>query len=220
MRATDGLQTTINLGPVHRDDQAFSLQLSLRMSLPVPPRALPTRSRLRPSGRPSDPGPALPSPLERPTGWSCDRRGKPALVPAPGTRPFTFRRPRRVPSSGRGQPQPTAHRGPLGQGETSPCHPRPPGCVCDSQRSTAARAVPRLPHAGVRPAGTGAPRPAGASRSVHVSVRAPAERRGPVAAGPAGRPRRLQGARRPAAGDRKSPARGDRSRPRVARAPV
>ena len=26
MRATDGLQTTINLGPVHRDDQAFSLQ--------------------------------------------------------------------------------------------------------------------------------------------------------------------------------------------------
>ena len=36
MRATDGLQTTINLGPVHRDNQAFSLQLSLRMSLPVP----------------------------------------------------------------------------------------------------------------------------------------------------------------------------------------
>ena len=35
MRATDGLQTTINLGPV-RDDQAFSLQLSLGMSLPVP----------------------------------------------------------------------------------------------------------------------------------------------------------------------------------------
>ena len=36
MRVTDGLQTTINLGPVHRDDQAFSLQLSLGMSLPVP----------------------------------------------------------------------------------------------------------------------------------------------------------------------------------------
>ena len=36
MRATDGLQTTINLGPVHRDDQAFSLPLSLGMSLPVP----------------------------------------------------------------------------------------------------------------------------------------------------------------------------------------
>jgi len=36
MRATDGLQTTINLGPVHRDDQALSLQLSLGMSLPVP----------------------------------------------------------------------------------------------------------------------------------------------------------------------------------------
>ena len=28
--------TPINLGPVHRDDQAFSLQLSLGMSLPVP----------------------------------------------------------------------------------------------------------------------------------------------------------------------------------------
>src|SRR5208337_2943435 len=36
MRATDGLQTTITLGPVTRDDQAFSLQLSLGMSLPVP----------------------------------------------------------------------------------------------------------------------------------------------------------------------------------------
>ena len=36
MRATDGFQTTINLSPVHRDDQAFSLQLSLGMSLPVP----------------------------------------------------------------------------------------------------------------------------------------------------------------------------------------
>ena len=35
MRATDGLQTTITLGPVTRDDQAFSLQLSLGMSLPV-----------------------------------------------------------------------------------------------------------------------------------------------------------------------------------------
>jgi Uncharacterised protein family (UPF0236) len=36
MRATDGLQTTITLGPVPRDDQALSLQLSLGMSLPVP----------------------------------------------------------------------------------------------------------------------------------------------------------------------------------------
>jgi hypothetical protein len=38
MRATDGLQTTITLGPVNRDDQAFSLQLSLGLSLPVPPQ--------------------------------------------------------------------------------------------------------------------------------------------------------------------------------------
>jgi hypothetical protein len=36
MRATDGLQTTITLGPVKDDDQAFSLDLSLRMSLPMP----------------------------------------------------------------------------------------------------------------------------------------------------------------------------------------
>ena len=33
MRATDGLQTTITLGPVKDDDQAFSLDLSLQMSL-------------------------------------------------------------------------------------------------------------------------------------------------------------------------------------------
>jgi hypothetical protein len=36
MRATDGLQTTITLGPVKDDDQASSLDLSLRMSLPMP----------------------------------------------------------------------------------------------------------------------------------------------------------------------------------------
>ena len=36
MRATDGLQTTITLGPVNHDGQAFSLELSLEMSLPMP----------------------------------------------------------------------------------------------------------------------------------------------------------------------------------------
>ena len=36
MRATDGLQTTIALGPVKDDGQAFSLELSLGMSLPIP----------------------------------------------------------------------------------------------------------------------------------------------------------------------------------------
>jgi uncharacterized protein UPF0236 len=36
MRATDGLQTTITLGPVNSDGQAFSLELSLGMSLPMP----------------------------------------------------------------------------------------------------------------------------------------------------------------------------------------
>ena len=36
VRATDGLQTTITLGPVNSDDQAFSLELSLEMSLPMP----------------------------------------------------------------------------------------------------------------------------------------------------------------------------------------
>src|SRR5271157_382308 len=35
MRATDGLQTTITLGSVNHDGQAFSLGLSLQMSLPV-----------------------------------------------------------------------------------------------------------------------------------------------------------------------------------------
>ena len=36
MRATDGLQTTITLGPVNGDGQAISLELSLGMSLPMP----------------------------------------------------------------------------------------------------------------------------------------------------------------------------------------
>ncbi len=36
MRATDGLQTTITLGSVKPDGQAFSLELSLEISLPMP----------------------------------------------------------------------------------------------------------------------------------------------------------------------------------------
>ena len=36
MRATDGLQTTIAVGPVNGDGQTISLDLSLYMSLPVP----------------------------------------------------------------------------------------------------------------------------------------------------------------------------------------
>ncbi len=36
MRATDGLQSTITLGSVNHDGQAFSLELSLGMSLPIP----------------------------------------------------------------------------------------------------------------------------------------------------------------------------------------
>ena len=36
MRATDGLQTTIASGPVNRLDQTVSLEMSLRMSLPMP----------------------------------------------------------------------------------------------------------------------------------------------------------------------------------------
>jgi len=36
MRATDGLQTTLHLGPVNRDAQTLSLELSFGMSLPLP----------------------------------------------------------------------------------------------------------------------------------------------------------------------------------------
>jgi len=36
MRATDGVQTTITLGSVNHDGQAFSLGLSLQTSLPIP----------------------------------------------------------------------------------------------------------------------------------------------------------------------------------------
>src|SRR5271157_5895814 len=38
MRATDGLQTTITLDPVHSDGQAFSVDLLLEMALPMPPQ--------------------------------------------------------------------------------------------------------------------------------------------------------------------------------------
>ena len=38
MRQTDGLQTTISCGPVNRTDQVLSLELSLRMTLPMPPQ--------------------------------------------------------------------------------------------------------------------------------------------------------------------------------------
>jgi hypothetical protein len=36
VRATDGLQTTITCRPVNLIDQAFSVELSLEMSLPIP----------------------------------------------------------------------------------------------------------------------------------------------------------------------------------------
>ena len=36
MRDTDGLQTTITLGPVNRDDRTLSLDLALRMTVPMP----------------------------------------------------------------------------------------------------------------------------------------------------------------------------------------
>ena len=38
MRATNGLQTTIDVGPVNRDGQALSLEMSLGMTLPMPPQ--------------------------------------------------------------------------------------------------------------------------------------------------------------------------------------
>ena len=38
MRATEGLQTTITCSPVNVLDQAFALELSLEMSVPMPPQ--------------------------------------------------------------------------------------------------------------------------------------------------------------------------------------
>jgi hypothetical protein len=38
VRATNGLQTTIHVDPVNSDGQAFSLDLSLEMTLPMPPQ--------------------------------------------------------------------------------------------------------------------------------------------------------------------------------------
>ena len=36
MRATEGFQTTINLSPVNCEDQTLSLELELKMALPMP----------------------------------------------------------------------------------------------------------------------------------------------------------------------------------------
>ncbi len=36
MRATDGFQTTITLSPVNCEDQTLSLELELKMALPMP----------------------------------------------------------------------------------------------------------------------------------------------------------------------------------------
>ena len=49
MRATDGLQTTITLGPVNGVGQTISLELSLGMSLPMPNQdeRLPCRATLK-----------------------------------------------------------------------------------------------------------------------------------------------------------------------------
>ena len=97
MRATDGLQTTINLGPVHRDDQAFSLQLSLGMSLPVPSQdehlpdqieAFVHQAGLQIQRQ------ALPSPHRegRPgTGPAEPPRQSRRWYPAPGDAAFTFK---------------------------------------------------------------------------------------------------------------------------------
>ena len=87
MRATDGLQTTITLGPVHRDDQAFSLQLSLEMSLPMPSQDehLPDQIEafVHQAGL-EDPAPALPSP---------DREGRPRTGPPAPARQSRRRHP-------------------------------------------------------------------------------------------------------------------------------
>ena len=97
MRATDGLQTTINLGPVHRDDQAS--RCSCRWGCPCPCRprtsTSPTRSRrssIRPAFR-SSAGSSEPS-SRRPTRKLVlqNRRGKAgAGIQRRGTRPFTFK---------------------------------------------------------------------------------------------------------------------------------
>ena len=95
MRATDGLQTTINLGPVHRVDRPS--RCSCRWGCPCPCRprtsTSPTRSRRRPSGRPSDPARLFRALIEKADQELVlqNRRGKAgAGLQRRGTRPFTF----------------------------------------------------------------------------------------------------------------------------------
>ena len=157
MRATDGLQTTINLGPIHRDDQALSLQLSLGMSLPVPSQDehLPDqirRSSIRPAFR-SSTGSSEPS-SRRPTrSWSCrTAAAKPAPVSGAGGRGRSpSRRPSaRSPSSGRGSatsttaPSRSPQPGP-GRHPTNCTSPGTSGMrsVISSAIDPRARAVPR-----------------------------------------------------------------------------
>ena len=98
MRATDGLQTTINLGSVHHDDQAFSLaavagdvlaQTSNRTSI------FPTRSRrasIRPAFR-SSAGSSESSSRRPIKSWSCSTAAAKCAprIQRRGTRPFTFK---------------------------------------------------------------------------------------------------------------------------------
>ena len=96
MRATDGLQTTITLGSVKPDGQAFSLELSLEMSLPMlrQDEHLPDRSRrmfIRPVSKST---PALPSPDRESRSRSGSRapgRQGGAGIQRRGTRPYTFK---------------------------------------------------------------------------------------------------------------------------------
>ena len=158
MRATDGLQTTINLGPVHRDDQAFSLQLSLRMSLPVPSQDehLPDQIEafVHQAGLQIQCGSSEPS-SRRPTRRSCrTAAAKPAPVSSAGgrgrfTSQYDLRRGHRPAVAD--QPQARRHhRGPLGQGLGHPTNCTSPGTsgmrsVISSAIHPRARAVPRSP---------------------------------------------------------------------------
>ena len=124
MRATDGLQTTINLGPVHRDDQALSLQLSLGMSLPVPSQDEHLPDQIEAFVHQA--GLQIQRRLFRALIEKADqelvlqnRRGKAARYPAPGDAAVHLQDDLRRGHRPAVADQPQArrhHRGPLGQG--------------------------------------------------------------------------------------------------------
>ena len=152
--------------PVHRDDPAFSLQLSLGMSLPVPSQDehLPDEIEafVHQAGLQIQAGSSEPSREGRPGAGPENRRGKAGLVSRPGDAAVHLQDDLRRGYRPAVADQPQArrhHRGPLGQGlgDIPPLHitRNLRDAVCDqfSDRSAGESRAEVCRNAGMRPLG-------------------------------------------------------------------